>query len=156
ASACSPVASVFSASASLTVPPASSEATAASAARSAVVSAIVRSSAPPSFSISSSISSRRFSASTAISSRLAQGSWTGCPYYLRIGVNDVAAAPGDSMGVWFAGFALLALLAYVAITFNELVAKRNQVKAAWADIDVQLQRRHDLVPQLAATVKGYA
>ena len=45
---------------------------------------------------------------------------------------------------------------YMIVTFNDLVAARNQVRAAWADIDVQLQRRHDLVPQLAATVKGYA
>jgi LemA protein len=57
---------------------------------------------------------------------------------------------------WVAGCALIALLLYVAITFNELIAQRNQVRAAWSDIDVQLQRRHDLVPQLAATVKGYA
>jgi LemA protein len=60
------------------------------------------------------------------------------------------------MFLWFAGFVLIALLAFVAITFNELVAGRNGVRKAWADIDVQLQRRHDLVPQLAATVKGYA
>ena len=57
---------------------------------------------------------------------------------------------------WIAGCALVALLLYVAITFNELIAERNQVRAAWSDIDVQLQRRHDLIPQLAATVKGYA
>lgn len=60
------------------------------------------------------------------------------------------------MNVWVIGFAALALAIYVAVTFNELVASRNQVRAAWADIDVQLQRRYDLVPQLAATVKGYA
>lgn len=57
---------------------------------------------------------------------------------------------------WIAGCALIALLLYLAITFNELIAERNQVRAAWSDIDVQLQRRHDLIPQLAATVKGYA
>ena len=57
---------------------------------------------------------------------------------------------------WIAGCAVIALLLYIGVTFNELVAERNQVRAAWADIDVQLQRRHDLVPQLAATVKGYA
>jgi len=57
---------------------------------------------------------------------------------------------------WVAVCAAIALLLYVGVTFNELVAERNQVRAAWADIDVQLQRRHDLVPQLAATVKGYA
>lgn len=60
------------------------------------------------------------------------------------------------MLAWVIGFAAIALLFYVGITFNELVAERNQVRAAWADIDVQLQRRHDLIPQLAATVKGYA
>ena len=50
----------------------------------------------------------------------------------------------------------IALLAFVAVTFNELIGERNQVRAAWSDIDVQLQRRYDLVPQLAAAVKGYA
>jgi Uncharacterized conserved protein len=57
---------------------------------------------------------------------------------------------------WVAVCVAIALLLYVGVTFNEFVAERNQVRAAWADIDVQLQRRHDLVPQLAATVKGYA
>jgi LemA protein len=60
------------------------------------------------------------------------------------------------MALWIFGCVLIALLLYVAVTFNDLVAARNQVRAAWADIDVQLQRRHDLIPQLAATVKGYA
>jgi LemA protein len=60
------------------------------------------------------------------------------------------------MIVWVIAFAAAALLLYAGITFNELVRERNQVRAAWADIDVQLQRRHDLVPQLAASVKGYA
>lgn len=40
--------------------------------------------------------------------------------------------------------------------FNRLVGDRNLVKTGLADIDVQLQRRHDLVPQLVAAVKGYA
>ena len=52
--------------------------------------------------------------------------------------------------------ALLALAGLGLLLFNHLVRLRNQVRAAWADIDVQLQRRHDLVPQLVATVKGYA
>jgi LemA protein len=60
------------------------------------------------------------------------------------------------MLAWVIVCIAIALLLYVGVTFNELVAERNQVRAAWADIDVQLQRRHDLVPQLAATVKGYA
>ncbi|GIF61059.1 LemA protein [Asanoa iriomotensis] len=41
-------------------------------------------------------------------------------------------------------------------TFNVLVRQRNQVRASWAQIDVQLKRRHDLVPNLVETVRGYA
>jgi LemA protein len=51
---------------------------------------------------------------------------------------------------------LLALLGATVWLFNRLVADRNQVAAAWSDIDVQLQRRHDLVPRLVEIVKGYA
>lgn len=51
---------------------------------------------------------------------------------------------------------VLALLAWAAFAFNRLVRLRNQVRNAWADIDVQLLRRHDLVPQLVAAVRGYA
>lgn len=51
----------------------------------------------------------------------------------------------------FAGLLLWAMLA-----FNRLVRLRNQMRTAWADIDVQLSRRHDLVPQLVGAVRGYA
>lgn len=44
----------------------------------------------------------------------------------------------------------------VALLFNRLVRDRNRVNAAWSDIDVQLQRRHDLVPQLVKAVAQYA
>ena len=50
----------------------------------------------------------------------------------------------------------LAALVWAVVVFNRLVHLRNQVRTAWADIDVQLKRRHDLVPQLVAAVKGYA
>jgi len=50
---------------------------------------------------------------------------------------------------------LLIFLAGVAI-YNRLIGGRNRVKTAWSDIDVQLQRRHDLVPRLVAAVKQYA
>lgn len=51
---------------------------------------------------------------------------------------------------------VLAVLLWAAFAFNSLVRLRNQVRTAWADIDVQLRRRHDLVPQLVAAVKGYS
>jgi LemA protein len=45
---------------------------------------------------------------------------------------------------------------WLVFSYNRLVRLRNQVRTAWADIDVQLTRRHDLVPQLVAAVRGYA
>lgn len=51
---------------------------------------------------------------------------------------------------------LLLLLAWMAFAFNRLIRLRNQMRTGWADIDVQLSRRHDLVPQLVAAVAAYA
>jgi LemA protein len=45
---------------------------------------------------------------------------------------------------------------WLFVTYNGLVKLRNQTKNAWAQIDVQLKRRHDLIPNLVETVKGYA
>ena len=42
------------------------------------------------------------------------------------------------------------------VSYNRLVRQRNQVEASWAQIDVQLKRRYDLIPNLVETVKGYA
>jgi LemA protein len=56
---------------------------------------------------------------------------------------------------WLLLFALVAVFGWGVWTFNRLVRLRNQVAEAWAGIDVQLQRRYDLVPELLATVKGY-
>ncbi|MBT8046947.1 MAG: LemA family protein [Xanthomonadales bacterium] len=50
---------------------------------------------------------------------------------------------------------LLIVFTWGVWTFNRLIRTRNQVKEAWAGIDVQLQRRYDLVPNLVKTVKGY-
>jgi LemA protein len=51
---------------------------------------------------------------------------------------------------------LMGAVLWAAFSYNRLVRLRNQVHTAWADIDVQLRRRHDLVPQLVSAVKGYA
>ncbi len=48
------------------------------------------------------------------------------------------------------------LLLYVIVTYNRLVRLRNRIENAWAQIDVQLRRRYDLIPNLVETVKGYA
>ncbi|HNZ42682.1 MAG TPA: LemA family protein [Bacteroidales bacterium] len=51
---------------------------------------------------------------------------------------------------------IIAVLAFMVIgMYNSLIKLRNQVKNAWAQIDVQLKRRHDLIPNLIETVRGY-
>ena len=51
---------------------------------------------------------------------------------------------------------LLAIGLWAVFAFNRLVRLRNQVRTAWADVDVQLIRRHDLVPSLVTAVQAYA
>ena len=51
--------------------------------------------------------------------------------------------------------AVLAIVVLVLRTYNRLVRLRLRLRNAWADIDVELKRRHDLVPQLVETVRGY-
>ncbi len=51
---------------------------------------------------------------------------------------------------------ILAILLIIAGLYNSLVKSKNRVDEAWSDIDVQLKRRHDLIPNLIATVQGYA
>ena len=51
---------------------------------------------------------------------------------------------------------VLVLLGWVVITYNRLVVGRNRVDNSWGQVDVQLGRRNDLVPNLVETVKGYA
>lgn len=61
------------------------------------------------------------------------------------------------MPIWLwvlIGIVAILIIAFIAI-FNGLVRLRNQVKNAWAQIDVQLKRRHDLIPNLIEMVKGY-
>ncbi len=58
------------------------------------------------------------------------------------------------MGIWIAPAGLVAVAAWLGFTYNRLVALRNQVQNAWRQIDVQLRRRHDLIPNLVETVRG--
>ena len=61
-----------------------------------------------------------------------------------------------SVGIWVViGIVVVLAIIFIA-TYNKLVRLRNQVKNAWAQIDVQLKRRYDLIPNLVETVKGYA
>jgi len=58
--------------------------------------------------------------------------------------------------MWFAFAALALVLVAGIVLYNRLIAERNQARQGYADIDVQLKRRADLVPQLVEAVKGYA
>lgn len=51
---------------------------------------------------------------------------------------------------------LIALIAWLISVYNKLVQARNRVKNSWSQIDVQLKRRFDMIPNLVETVKGYA
>jgi LemA protein len=51
---------------------------------------------------------------------------------------------------------IVAVVLYAAVSYNGLVSLRQRVTQAFADIDVQLKQRHDLIPNLVETVKGYA
>jgi LemA protein len=63
---------------------------------------------------------------------------------------------GAGIGLAIAGGVALILILAVIGLYNGLVTKRLQVRSAWAQIDVQLKRRYDLIPNLVETVKGYA
>ena len=57
---------------------------------------------------------------------------------------------------WILLCLLVLLLAWLVVVYNRLVALRQTTGQAWSDVDVQLKQRHDLVPNLVETVKGYA
>jgi len=58
------------------------------------------------------------------------------------------------MAEWVVGGVLAAIVLWVILTYNGLVRLKNRVQNAWQQIDVQLKRRHDLIPNLVSTVRG--
>src|ERR671910_474132 len=58
--------------------------------------------------------------------------------------------------LWIVIGVVVLLLAALVYLYNRLVSLRNRVENAWAQVDVQLKRRYDLIPNLVETVKGYA
>ena len=58
--------------------------------------------------------------------------------------------------VWIVIILVVVVIGYAVLTYNGLVSLRNRIENAWAQIDVQLKRRYDLIPNLVETVKGYA
>jgi len=57
---------------------------------------------------------------------------------------------------WLIPLLILGLIGWLIFVYNALIRGRNNVEESWADIDVQLKRRYDLIPNLVETVKGYA
>ena len=58
--------------------------------------------------------------------------------------------------LWIIITIVVLVILWIMMVFNGLVVLKNRAKEAWADIDVQLKRRYDLIPNLVETVKGYA
>ena len=61
-----------------------------------------------------------------------------------------------SIILWIIIGVIAVIVVWIIIAFNSLVVLKNRAKEAWSDIDVQLKRRYDLIPNLVETVKGYA
>jgi LemA protein len=61
-----------------------------------------------------------------------------------------------NIGIYIIFGIIIALVVWAIFTYNRFIALVNNTKEAWADIDTQLKRRYDLIPNLVETVKGYA
>jgi LemA protein len=59
------------------------------------------------------------------------------------------------MGTWIVVGIVVLVLIWLVFTYNGLVTLRNRTQEAWSEIDVELKRRHDLIPNLVQTVQGY-
>ena len=64
--------------------------------------------------------------------------------------------PAEFIPLIIVGAFILLPIIFVVLTYNTLVALRNHIADAWGNIDTELKRRYDLIPNLVATVKGYA
>src|SRR5256885_7934485 len=59
------------------------------------------------------------------------------------------------MGGWIVLGIVVLIVLWLVFTYNGLIAARNRTQEAWSEIDVELKRRHDLIPNLVNTVQGY-
>jgi LemA protein len=59
------------------------------------------------------------------------------------------------MGIWIVVAIVVLVVVWLVLTYNGLVTAKNRTQEAWSEIDVELKRRHDLIPNLVNTVQGY-
>src|SRR5216683_3214124 len=59
------------------------------------------------------------------------------------------------MGTWIVIAIVVLVVLWLVFTYNGLISARNRTQEAWSEIDVELKRRHDLIPNLVSTAQGY-
>ncbi len=62
----------------------------------------------------------------------------------------------EHLGLWIVVGIVGVVVLWAIVTFNRMIVLRNRIDNAWSQVDVQLRRRYDLIPNLVETVKGYA